>query len=154
MATKQDQIASAIVAIKDCSVIETWENEFHSKFLAETDPVEKIWSHNSHQSMWRAALLYSLIALRKVADFAESYGNHKDDVKLKDFGLDLESVIGQSQIIDDATRTMINKGIAHLTDKLDPDNDELEHLRGVLASKSTMLQALADKLFALMDASN
>lgn len=149
MATKQDQIASAIVAIKDCSLIETWENEFHSKFLAETDPVEKIWSHDSHQNMWRAALLYSLIALRKVADFAENRGNQRDDVKLQHFGLDLKSVIGESQIIDDATRTMINKGIAHLTNQLDPDSDELEHLRAVLASKSTMLQALGDKLFAL-----
>ncbi|MGX5828706.1 hypothetical protein [Mesorhizobium sp. 43Arga] len=154
MATTQDQIASAIVAIKDCSLIEIWEKEFHSKFLAETDPTEKIWSYESHQHMWRAALLYSLIALRKVADFAGDHRKRKDDVKLKDFGLDLESVTGESQIIDEATRTMIDKGIAHLTDRLDPDNEELEHLRGVLESKSTMLKALVDKLFALMDASN
>jgi hypothetical protein len=59
-----DKILAVCVAIRDCSLIDTWEIEFHQAFVENSDPEDKIWAHDAHESMWRAALLFSLIALR------------------------------------------------------------------------------------------
>lgn len=101
--------------------------------------------------MWRAALLFSLIALRKVADFAENRGTKPDDIKLSDFDLDLHNLTGCSEVIDDTLRTKIDKGIAHLTSALDPDNEELNDLRGELKAKEEILRSLGDKFLSIRE---
>lgn len=148
-ATK-DKILAVCVAIRDCSLIEIWETEFHQAFLENPDPEERIWAHNAHESMRRAALLFSLIALRKVADFAENRGTKPDDIKLSDFELNLYDLTGHSEVIDCALKNKINKGIAHLTSNLDPDNDEMHDLRDELKSKNAILQTLGDQFFSMI----
>lgn len=146
----RDHILAVCVAIKDCWLIDTWESEFHQAFLENPDPKEKVFAHNVHARMWRAALLFSLIALRKVADFAENRGTKSDDIKLSSFGLNLKTLTGHSQVIDGALRDKINKGIAHLTSDLDPDNEELNDLREDLKSRERILQVLEDRFFSMI----
>ena len=146
----RDKILAVCVAIRDCSLIETWETEFHQAFLEIPDPEEKFWAYDAHERMWRAALVFSLTALRKVADFAENRGARPDDMNLSDFRLDLKDLTGHSEVIDCALKNKINKGIAHLTSNLDPDNDELDDLRDELKSKNAILQILGDKFFSMI----
>ena len=56
-----------------------------------------------------------------------------------------------SEVIDCALKIKIDKGIAHLTSNLDPDNVELKGLREELKSKNRILQALGDKFFSMID---
>lgn len=143
----RDEVLSVCVAIRDCEVIDTWEMEFapSSGTLRESND---IWADKAYQAMWRAALLYSLIALRKVDDFAANRRTRPDDIKLSDLGLDLQTVTGETTIIDSALRDRINKGIAHITKDLDPDNRELAYLRRQLQLREKALRDLGDAIFA------
>lgn len=109
-----EKILAVCVAIKDCSLIDVWEQEFHIE-LSQLDETKAVFAHNSYQRMWRAALLFSLIALRKVAEFAENRGRKPDDLRLDQFGLHLHTLTGQSKLLDNALKTKIDKAVAHLT---------------------------------------
>ena len=146
----RDEVLTVIVAIRDCSLIETWEAQFHQPYLDNADVRLDPWAYDAHKSMWRAALLFSLIALRKVADFAENRGTKQDDIRLSSFNLDLMQITGKTEVIDRKLRTKIDKGIAHLTTKLDPDYEELDELREKLRSKDQVLQDLGDKFFSMI----
>jgi hypothetical protein len=66
------------------------------------------------------------------------------------FKLDLKQIIGETEVIDGALRIKINKGIAHLTTKLDPDYKELVELRAELRSREQVLQDLGNKVFSMI----
>lgn len=142
----QDEVLSICIAIQDCDVVQIWESKFAPSF-DELSAGEKIWEQKHYSSIWRATLLYSLISLRKVADFAENRGANPDDIRLRDLGLDLQKVTGKTEIIDDALREKINKGIAHLTKNLVLDNVELVDLREQLRSKEKVIRNLGDAIF-------
>lgn len=71
--------------------------------------------------------------------------------KLEEFwGLrsDLQAVTEHTEIIDGALRRRIDKGIAHITKDLDPDNAELVDLRQKLRAKEEIIRDLGDAIFA------
>lgn len=139
-----DKVLAVWVAIDDCFLVEEWEAN-----SASPDP-QDFWAYQSYYRMWRAALLFSLLALRKVADFAQNHGSQEDDINLSDFQMELEDITGCSEILDRPLRKRINKGIAHLTEKLDPDADELRDLREELKKRSPMLHSLRKKFFSMI----
>lgn len=144
-----DQILAICVAINDCDAIREWERNFHSKFQA-MHPDEAYHVHNEHWGMYRVALLFSAMSLRKVADFAENRPGGPDDLMLSDFGLDLKTLTGETQLIDMATRKKINKSVTHLTRKLDPDVKGMDDLRAILRSKEDVLDILGNKFFGMI----
>lgn len=62
-----ENILTVCVAIKDRWTIDEWEQSFHNSFLEMTGE-DAVFAHDAHVSMYRAALLFSLVSLRKVAD--------------------------------------------------------------------------------------
>ena len=143
------QLLAICVAFQDCGAIVKWEQNFHSKFEAmEAD--RRVHVHNEYWGMYRVALLFSAMSLRKVADFAENRPGGPDDLMLSDFGLDLKTLTGETQIIDKATRKKINKSVTHLTRKLDPDVKGMDELRAILRSKEGVLDILGNKFFGMI----
>ncbi len=139
--------ASIVVAIKDCFAIDIWEQDFYEPFKSCGDPEELIWGYNSHETVYRATLCFSLISLRKMADFLENKKKRRDDITISDFGMDFKALTGQETLIDDRMREKVNKTIAHLTHLGEANNEDLEELRAELERCRPTLEKLADIFF-------
>lgn len=94
-----------------------------------------------------ATRLQSFLALRKLDELLSSKKRNKDDLIIADLGIDKATILGDlgDNFLSTDERESINKGVAHLTEKLalDPDSEvELDAL--LKRSLPAMLRLVAE----------
>lgn len=92
--------------------------------------------------------LHSFLALRKMDEFFRGAKREKDDVIATDLGVDPQGVLGEvgSNLLTAAERPGINKGAAHLTERLFLDADSEVELDKILSRSLPVFKRLAAEL--------
>jgi hypothetical protein len=95
-----------------------------------------------------ATRLQSFLALRKLDDFFGGVRPMPDDLIAANFGIDVSSVLGDvgEKFLSVDERDNINKGAAHLTEKLTLDPDSEVDLSNILERSTLVLSRLVAAL--------
>lgn len=95
-----------------------------------------------------ATRLQSFLALRKLDDFLRGAKQKPDDLIAADLGVNAATVLGDAggRLLSEAERVKINKGVAHLTDKLTLDPDGEVDLQEMLDRSLPVLTRLVAEL--------
>jgi hypothetical protein len=95
-----------------------------------------------------ATRLQSFLALRKLDDFFGGVKPKPDDLIAANFGIDVPSTLGEvgDKFLSVEERDNINKGAAHLTEKLTLDPDSEVDLINILERSTPVLSRLVEAL--------
>ncbi len=98
-----------------------------------------------------ATRLQSFLALRKLDDFFIGMKPKLDDLVAANLGIDVPSVLGEvdKSFLTEAERTNINKGVAHLTDRLCLDADSEIDLQEIVRRSIPVFLRLVEALRAI-----
>ncbi|RWN58457.1 hypothetical protein [Mesorhizobium sp.] len=118
------QIATICECIDHCFAFAIWCNDFANS----VDPEDMMWGlDRGFDLVSDATRLQSFLALRKLDDFFGGVKPKPDDLVASNFNIDMPDVLGEvgESFLTQAERTDINKGVAHLTERLslDPDSE-------------------------------
>lgn len=145
MEEKSAKIATICECVDHCFAFEI----FCDDFVRHADPEDIMWGlDRAIQLISDATRLQSFLALRKVDEFLRAAKKQKDDLIASDLGIDAKSVLGDvgDTFLTSDEREMINKGVAHLTDKLSPDPDSEVDLQAIINRSMPILTNLAAAL--------
>jgi hypothetical protein len=95
-----------------------------------------------------ATRLQSFLALRKLDEFLSGKKRKDDDLVIADFGIDKATVLGNlgNDFLSAEERESINKGVAHLIEKLSLDPDGEVELENILKRSTPVMSRLVSEL--------
>lgn len=129
--------------IDDCFTFEKWHRDFLKSFYSSGDLEEQMHGHKAYSRISRATALFSLVALRKVDEFASDKPKKSGDLRYYDYGLDLSEVFpGISQLLTREEQKYINKHIAHVTRHGELEDDLVEGLMAIIDTRAEDLRRL------------
>jgi hypothetical protein len=140
---KSAQVATICECLDHCFAFSMWCEDF----ARHVDPDDMVMGlHRAFEVVSDATRLQSLLALRKVDDFLGGAAGQKDDLTAKKFGIDVTKLLGADQkFLSKAEREDINKGVAHLTDHLTLDEDDVD-LSAIVERSITVFEKLVAEL--------
>jgi hypothetical protein len=145
MDPKSAQIATICGCIDHCFAFALWCDDF----VQHVDPDDMMMGlDRAFDLMSDATRLQSFLALRKLDDFLRGTKSKKDDLIAEDLGVDVPTVLGNvgQTLLTADERENVNKGVAHLTDKLTLDPDSEVELDAILKRSTDVLSRLVAEL--------
>ena len=145
MEQKAAQVATICECIDHCFAYSMWCEDF----AQHVDPDDMVMGlHRAFEVVSDATLLQSFLALRKLDDFLGGAKPQKDDLTAKNFGIDVEKLLGvlQAYILSIDERDNISKGAAHLTEQLTLDQDSEVDLLAIVERSISMFEQLVTEL--------
>lgn len=145
MDAKSDQIATICGCIDHCLAFALWCDDF----ARHVDPDDMVMGlDRAFDLMSDATRLLSFLALRKLDDFLRGSKAKKDDLIAEDLRVDVPTVLGNvgQTLLSADERESINKGVAHLTDKLTLGPDGEVELDAILKRSTDVLSCLVTEL--------
>jgi len=124
MANQSAQIATICECIDHCFAFTMWCDDF-ARYI---DPEDRFHGQErAEEVVSDATRLHSFLALRKLDEFFSDKKAKNDDLIAEDLGVDLATVLVRAgeKFLTTEDRNNINKGVAHLTERLtlDPDSE-------------------------------
>lgn len=128
MNSRSAEIATICECINHCFAYIVWCDDF-ARFV---DPDDIVWGLGREVDLVSdATRLYSFLALRKLDDFFGGARSKSDDLVALSLGLNVPRILGKvdDNFLTSTEREAINKGVAHLTERLslDPDSEVALH---------------------------
>lgn len=145
MKDRSAQIAAACQCIDHCFAFGVWCEDF----ARHVEPEDMIMGLDRGVDIVSdATRLHSFLALRKMDEFFRGAKRDKDDVIATDLGIDPLRVLGDvgSNFLTTDERIVINKGAAHLTERLFLDPDSEVELGRILKRSLPVFARLAIEL--------
>jgi hypothetical protein len=145
MDAKSAQIGTICGCIDHCFAFALWCDDF----AQHVDPDDMMMGlDRAFDLMSDATRLQSFLALRKLDDFLRGTKSKKDDLIAGDLGIDVPTVLGNvgQTLLTADERESVNKGVAHLTDKLTLDPDSEVELDAILKRSTDVLSRLVAEL--------
>jgi hypothetical protein len=145
MDAQSAQIATICECIDHCFAFAMWCDDF----AQHADPEDMIAGlDRPFELVSDATRLQSFLALRKLDDFLGGVKPKPDDLIAANFGIDVPSVLGDvgEAFLSSDERENINKGAAHLTEKLTLDPDSEVDLDDILKRSTPVLSRLVSDL--------
>jgi hypothetical protein len=145
MDTRSAQIATICECIDHCFAFRSWCEDFAQ--LLDPEDMQAGLDRGA-ELMSDSSRLMSFLALRKIDDFLRSTKVNKNDLIASDFGIDAASVLGDvgETLLSKDERDKINKGAAHLTEKLTLDPNSEVDLEAILTRSMPVLSRLVSTL--------
>lgn len=147
MDTRSAQIATICECIDHCFSFRTWCEDF-SQFLDPEDMQAGL--DRGAELMGDSSRLMSFLAFRKIDDFLRGTKAKQTDLIASDLGVNAASVLGDvgETLLTKDERDNVNKGVAHLTEKLTPDPDSEVELQTILTRSTPVISRLVVSLRA------
>jgi hypothetical protein len=145
MDAKSAQIATICECIDHCFAFSLWCDDF----AQHVDPDDMAMGlDRAFDLVSDATRLQSFLALRKLDDFLGGVKPKANDLTAASFGIDVPSVLGDAgeKFLSAEERGDINKGVAHLTEKLTLDPESELELSDILERSTPVLSRLVAKL--------
>ena len=124
MAFQAAQVATICECIDHCFAFTIWCDDF-ARYLDPEDMFDG--QERAEEVVSDAVRLHSFLALRKLDEFLSEKKAKCDDLVAGELGIDLAIVLGKAgeKFLTTDDRNNINKGVAHLTERLtlDPDSE-------------------------------
>lgn len=143
MAHLPAQIATVCECIDHCFAFTMWCDDF-ARYLDPEDMFNG--QERAEEVVSDAARLHSFLALRKLDEFLSEKKAKSDDLIADDLGIDLPTVLenAEAKFLTTDERNDINKGVAHLTERLTLDpNSEVDLHRVITRSLPAMSRLLS-----------
>lgn len=139
------KIATICECIDHCFAYSMWCEDFAQHVDAD-DMVGGL--QRAFEVISDATRLHSFLALRKLDDFLGGAKPRKDDLIASSFGIDVEKLLGgpEATFLSTEERENINKGVAHLTEKLTLDQDSEVDLHSIIKRSMPILEGLVAEL--------
>lgn len=139
------QIWTICATIDHCFAFAMWCDDF-AQYVNQEDMVMGL--HRAFDVVSDATRLHSFVALRKLDEFLNSKKSKDDDLIAKDLGIDPVAVLRDvgATFLTPEERVSINKGAAHLTDKLTLDPDSEVDLHRILKRSLPVFSRLLSEL--------
>lgn len=139
------QIWTICATVDHCFAFAMWCDDF-AQHVDQEDMVMGL--HRAFDVVSDATRLHSFVALRKLDEFLNTKKSRDDDLIAKDLGIDAAVVLGDvgATFLTAEERDSINKGAAHLTDKLTLDPDSEVDLHCILKRSLPVLSRLLSEL--------
>jgi len=152
MCAKSAEIATVCECIDHCFAFTIWCDDF-ARFIDAEDMVAGL--DRGFDLMSDATRLQSFLALRKLDDFLGSTRPKPDDLVAENFGIDAASILDTESgaFLSASERTDINKGAAHLTERLTLEPDTEVDLQEIVLRSLPVFSGLVEKLRALDETS-
>lgn len=137
------QIAVICENINHCFAFTLWCKDFASVIGEDIIHVDVAFDIVSDSTR-----LHSFLALRKLDDFLGGVRPKPDDLTSDKMGIDKAVVLGtgRATFLIEADRKNINKGVAHLTEKLTADPDSEVDLIRITSDSIPILERLVSEL--------
>jgi hypothetical protein len=145
MGAKSAQIVTICQCIDHCFAFTMWCDDF----AQHIDPDDMMMGlDRAFELVSDATRLQSFLALRKLDDFLGGVKPKPDDLTAANLGIDVPGVLGgpNQKFLSVDEREDVNKGVAHLTDKLTLDPDSEIELGGILERSTPILSRLVAAL--------
>jgi hypothetical protein len=145
MSKKGAQIFTVSQCIDHCFSFDMW----CSDFAKHVDPDDMMMGlDRAFELVSDATRLHSFLALRKLDDFLRAVKSKPDDLIVSDLGIDTAVVLGGSGkiFLTQTERDDINKGAAHLTDRLTLDPDSEFDLQAIIERSMPVFERLSSEL--------
>jgi hypothetical protein len=145
MDDRSAQIATICECIDHSFAFAIWCDDFASS----VDPEDMMWGLDRAVDLVSdATRLQSFLALRKLDDFFGGVKPKPDDLVASNLGIDGPSVLGEvgENFLTSAERENINKGVAHLTERLSLDPDSEVDLQDILKRSMPIFSRLVSEL--------
>jgi hypothetical protein len=131
LSKKAAQILTVTQCIDHCFSFEMW----CSDFAKHVDPDDRVMGMDTALDLVSDATpLHSFLALRKLDEFFRTEKTKPDDLIASELGIDASVVLGGSvkMFLTQTERDDINKGAAHLTERLTLDPDSEINLQAIV----------------------
>lgn len=145
MDAQSAQIATVCECIDHCFAFAMWCDDF----AQHVDPDDMVMGlDRACELVSDATRLQSFLALRKLDDFLGGVKPKSDDLTAPGLGIDVPGVLGDvgDKFLTQTERDNINKGVAHLTEKLTLDSDSEVDLQDILKRSMPVFSRLAAAL--------
>jgi hypothetical protein len=146
------RITTICECIDHCLAFSTFCDDF-ARFVDPEDMIAGL--DRSVDLISDATRLQSFLALRKLDDFLRGEKSKGNDLVAADLGVDPHDVLGEvgDRLLVEAERTDINKGVAHLTERLSLDPDSEVDLQKIIKRSIPVFSRLSAAL-RVADAEN
>lgn len=148
MDERSAQLATICECVDHCFAFAVWCQDFANS----VDPEDMTLGLDRGLDLVSdATRLQSFLALRKLDDFFIGMKPKLDDLVAANLGIDVPSVLGEvdKSFLTEAERTNINKGVAHLTDRLCLDPDSEIDLQEIVSRAIPVFLRLVEALRAI-----
>jgi hypothetical protein len=145
LSKKGAQIATVSECINHCFAFDMWCYDF----ARPLDPEDTVMGLQVAVDLLSdATRLHSFVALRKLDEFFRTQKSQCDDLIASDLGIDRDAVLGGAgkTFLTPTERVGINKGAAHLTEKLTLDPDTEVDLQAIVARSRPVFERLSATL--------
>lgn len=145
MSKKGAQIYTVSECIDHCFSFDMWCYDF----ARHVDPDDMVMGlHRAFELVSDATRLHSFVALRKLDEFFRAEKSQRDDLIASDLGIDRDIVLGDTgkTFLTPIERVNINKGAAHLTEKLTLDPDTEVDLQEIVQRSMPVFERLSAEL--------
>ena len=139
------QIFTVSECIDHCFAFEMW----CSDFVQNIDPDDMMMGlDRAHDLVSDATRLLSFLALRKLDEFFKAKKSKPDDLIASELGISTDAVLGGAEktFLTLAERDDINKGAAHLTERLTLDIDSEFDLQYLVERSMPVFERLSSEL--------
>ncbi len=143
MSERDTQIATICECIDSTFSYFLWCEDFVAVIAEDIIYVDKASDVISH-----ATLLHSFLALRKLDDFFGAVPPKIDDLAWDRLGLNKAAILGgaRTTLLDKVDRMNINKGVAHMTEKLTLGADSEVDLLRIIENSICVFERLICEL--------
>jgi hypothetical protein len=150
MDERSAQVATICDCIDHCFAYAMWCDDF-ARYVDAEDIVMGL--DRGFDIVSDATRLQSFLALRKLDDFLGGVKPKADDLVAANFQIDVPSVLGDlgAKFLSTDERDNVNKGAAHLTEKLTLDADSEVDLQAIIKRSLGALSRLVAALRKLDD---
>jgi hypothetical protein len=145
MDDRSAQIATICECIDHCFAYAMWCDDF----AQHVDPEDMVAGlDRAFELVSDATRLQSFLALRKLDDFLGGVKPKPDDLVAANFKIEVPSLLGDvgHSFLSAEERENVNKGVAHLTDKLTLDADSEVDLQVLVKRSVPVFTRLVDAL--------
>ena len=145
MDKRSAQIATICECIDQCFAFALWCDDF----AQHVDPDDMVMGlDRAFELVSDSTRLLSFLALRKLDDFLGGVKAKPDDLTAAALNIDVAKVLGDvgDRFLSVEERETINKGVAHLTEKLSLDRDSEGDLEAILQRSIPVLERLVAEL--------
>lgn len=135
------QIATVSECVNQCFAFDMWCYDF----ARHVDPDDMVLGlHVAFDLLSDVTRLHSFVALRKLDEFFRIRKAQRDDLIAGDLGIDIEAVLGGDgkTFLTPTERADINKGAAHLTEKLTLEAETELDLRAIVDRSRPVFERL------------
>lgn len=145
MEKQSAQIATIGECIDHCFAFSMWCKDF-ARHIDPEDMVAGL--DRAFEIVSDATRLQSFLALRKLDEFFRLAKSKADDLIASDLGVDVNAVLGgnEGSFLSTSERENLNKGVAHLTEKLSLDPDSEVDLFDILKRSMPVFERLVAAL--------